>query len=517
MRALTAIFVGLVALPGLVLAWLGFQYAGTLETRTREGIERDLDAEMGRQVREAKFEFEATLEQLRFEFRRKAQAIAADLPFERPGERWIDDASVFTPLGSIEVRAECVDARGLPIGPRDLIELPEWPAFVARRDEILRSGDWTSGEPFVSPRLQRRLRALSYRGIEETSVPPDAWTFEESLPQGSRLLLHVRWPTKARAGRTERGLRTLRRLVRSSPGAQSSLVTFGVRSETVIVSAACPFRIHVLVQHPDAEALAAATPRRRWLTIAAIAALVALMAVGLWLARRALARERAARQLRDAFIANVSHELRTPLTSVRLYAEMLGEGGLPEEKRREYGRVVDAEGARLAALVDDMLDFAALERGARELEIEPTDVARATRAVVEAWRPLAEREGVALEVVGPGEGEVALADATAFGRILTNLLQNALKHGRPARDGGASRIRVLIDGSISVCDNGPGIGRREREMVFERFRRGVDAGNRAGAGIGLALARELAVAMGGELDLEDDGEWTRFTLRLEAA
>jgi signal transduction histidine kinase len=196
-----------------------------------------------------------------------------------------------------------------------------------------------------------------------------------------------------------------------------------------------------------------------------------------------------------------------------MYAEMLADGQISPEQREQYGRVVDAEGARLAALVDDMLDFSALERGARVLDIEPVDVAGLARGTVDAWGPLAEREGVELELE-ISAGATALADATALSRILSNLLQNALKYGQPTRDGGTPRIRVEFDGMLTVCDNGPGVSTEERAVIFDRFRRGADAGNKAGAGIGLALSRELARAMNGDLMVEDDGTWTRFTLRL---
>jgi signal transduction histidine kinase len=204
---------------------------------------------------------------------------------------------------------------------------------------------------------------------------------------------------------------------------------------------------------------------------------------------------------------------------VCLHAEMLAEEDPPPERRRHLAEVVRAEGARLAALVDDLLDFAALERGARRLEPAPVDLSRAAREAAMPYATLGEREGVCVEAPRNG-GVVALADPHALSRILANLLGNAWRHGRPARAGGPGRIRVSVaDGprpSVEVRDDGPGVPPGERALVFERFRRGRAAAGREGAGIGLSLSRDLARAMGGDLVVEDDGAETVFRLTLPA-
>ena len=277
----------------------------------------------------------------------------------------------------------------------------------------------------------------------------------------------------------------------------------------------------VVFWHRDQDALRAGRTTRRTLTLAGIAALFLLMAIGLLVVRRAVGRERAARRLQDEFVSNVSHELRTPLASVLLHAEMLAEDdpGPSPGRRAARARVVRAEGARLAGLVEDLLDFSALERGARRLEPELVDLAQAVRAAAAPYATLAEAEGVELVVESP-DGEVAtFADPHALSRILANLLSNAWRHGRPSRDGAPGRIRVrVLDGppdvTVEVEDDGPGIPPEERALVFERFRRGRDAGARPGAGLGLALARDLARSMEGDLALREDRPGTVFRLRL---
>jgi signal transduction histidine kinase len=185
-----------------------------------------------------------------------------------------------------------------------------------------------------------------------------------------------------------------------------------------------------------------------------------------------------------------------------------------------HARVVAAEGARLSGLIDDLLDFAALQEGRRTVAREPVDLGRAAARAADVFATRASAEGVDLAYVGSAEeGPWARGDGAAVARVLSNLLGNAWKHGRPARDGHPGRIRVRAgreNGAafVEVEDDGPGLSDEERERVFERFARGARASATPGAGIGLALSRDLAHAMQGDLSLVPDGERTRFRLTL---
>jgi signal transduction histidine kinase len=278
----------------------------------------------------------------------------------------------------------------------------------------------------------------------------------------------------------------------------------------------------ITLRHGGAASLERDVARRKAWAAVAVGAMLAVVLLGLLLTRRAVAREREAVRLRDEFLANVSHELRTPLTSVSLHAELLARPELSPEKRREHVEVVQAESARLSALVEDLLDFSALERGARRLEPEPVDLGAAVARSLAPYRVLAERQGVRLAAPPAPRTIEALVDGQALARILANLLANAFKHGTPARDGGTPTVRVLVQGGagrteVEVRDNGPGIPRDERVRLFERFQRGRAAGRRPGTGLGLSLSRSLARAMGGDLAyVEDPGE-TVFRLTLPSA
>ncbi len=274
-----------------------------------------------------------------------------------------------------------------------------------------------------------------------------------------------------------------------------------------------------LFGHRDAHRLFAEVSSSRRFTTIGVLSLVGVIGLGLLVGRSALAREREARRLKDDFLANVSHELRTPLTSVCLHADLLAEPGLPEPRRRAHAEVVRAEGARLSALVDDLLDFAALERGSRRLEPEPVDLAAAAERAIAPFQVLAADEGASLSLdLAPGE-LLAMADPHALGRILSNLVGNAWKHGRPSRDGGPGRLAVRVGSAegrpvLDVVDDGPGIPANERAHLFERFRRGAAAGRTRGVGLGLALSRDLARALGGDLAVVEDPTRTVFRLTL---
>lgn len=275
----------------------------------------------------------------------------------------------------------------------------------------------------------------------------------------------------------------------------------------------------VRLYHLDSHLQAGQRGTRRLVLTLTVAGLLGVSLLGLWLVRRAALRERDARRLRDDFIANVTHEVRTPLASVMLHAEMLGEPGLEEEGRTRAIDVVKAEGARLGGLVEDMLDFSALEAGTRALEPEPVDLGEAARKTVAPYVVLAEREGVALDL-DTGDGVVeAQADPAALSRILSNLLANAWKHGRPSRSGGAGALEVRVGEDargayVDVADDGPGIPAADRARIFDRFGQGRATAPSTGAGLGLALARELARAQGGDLELRDEAQRTVFRLRL---
>ena len=255
---------------------------------------------------------------------------------------------------------------------------------------------------------------------------------------------------------------------------------------------------------------------------AALLALVLLSLAGGGLALlRAARRERLDALRKTDFVDNVSHELKTPLSGIRLSAELLAEGRLPDGPRRDKAvRSILAESDRLDRLVSNLLDFGRLERGRRRFDLQRVDLA----ALLENMQVEAAAGGFDLQ---PGErGLAALADPDALRRILSNLLDNAAKYAPGAPPEVSVRAvgvpRGAGNGAVElvVADRGPGVPPGLEEKVFERFFRADDSlARRAnGSGIGLSLARGLARGMGGDLTCRPrPGGGAEFVLVLPSA
>ena len=233
--------------------------------------------------------------------------------------------------------------------------------------------------------------------------------------------------------------------------------------------------------------------------------------------QRRLAQQEEARR---AFVATASHELRTPLTSLEGMLELLQEdlyAGSPdlEDARMLLGRA-RAQSRRLGRLAADLLDLSRIDAEV-ELRSEPLELGKLSRAVIAEFE-LGTAERGLLAVLDDTTGPVwARGDPGSVARILRILLENAV---RVSPHGGEIRVELRNGESavLSVADEGPGVSTEERELIFQRFQRGRETGGQAGFGLGLAIGRELAGRMGGELTLAPpDGGGATFTLRLPVA
>ena len=232
--------------------------------------------------------------------------------------------------------------------------------------------------------------------------------------------------------------------------------------------------------------------------------------------------ERELTRLRLRLLANVSHELKTPVTSIRMFAEMLSGNGTDPARAEGFARHILRESERLSRLVEDVLDTARPERAMEALHPEPVDVAALIRTLAGAFAERAREAGVdfRLEGVDPTQGEAVVdTSAPAVERILSNLLDNALKYRRPED----ARIVLALDRvgpgvRVGVRDNGPGIAMKDRARVFDEFYRArYDDYAVKGAGLGLAIARRLARKLGGDIRVDSkEGKGSTFTLRLPA-
>jgi signal transduction histidine kinase len=216
------------------------------------------------------------------------------------------------------------------------------------------------------------------------------------------------------------------------------------------------------------------------------------------------------------FVANVSHELRTPLTSIRGFVEALSDGTVSDEAgRRRSLAVIDAELRRLQRLVAGLLDLSRIESGQAALRREPVDLAAVVGQCAEIVSQRAEEAGIDLIVETPPEPPVVTGDADRLEQVIANLLDNALRY-TPA--GGRIVLTLMRDdraARVSVADTGPGIPAQALPNLFERFYTADPARAGRGAGLGLAIAREIALAHGGDLTAASEaGRGSRFSLTL---
>lgn len=207
--------------------------------------------------------------------------------------------------------------------------------------------------------------------------------------------------------------------------------------------------------------------------------------------------------LRSEFVANVSHELKTPLSVVRMFSEMLLTGRVRDDaKRAQYLQIIARESERLTALIDNVLDFSAIERGKQTYEMREGDLEEIVARAIDTFRYRLEREGVEVTLEKKGEIPPVRFDEQAILLTVMNLLDNAVKYGE------GTPIAVTIERGrrhayVRVRDHGPGIPPEHHKRVFERFYRvrgGVSTTR--GSGIGLSLVKRIVEAHRGRAWVE---------------
>jgi signal transduction histidine kinase/ligand-binding sensor domain-containing protein/DNA-binding NarL/FixJ family response regulator len=256
------------------------------------------------------------------------------------------------------------------------------------------------------------------------------------------------------------------------------------------------------------------TLRRRRALEAEVAARTAALTEQQALVRRQARELEQALESRTVLFANVSHEFRTPLTLIKASLDRIEREGSDPQALATGHRYL----RRLLRLVDQLLDFSRLSYEQRETPGEPWPLGRMVRLTVDAFSQVAlERDIELLPDVEPGWR--TRCDQEQIEKILLNLLTNALKF---TPGGGQVRVRLKAGDQgvdLIVADSGPGIPAGELETIFERFYRvpASEGGAVDGAGIGLALVREAALANGGDVQVESEsGRGTRFTVSLPA-
>ncbi len=220
---------------------------------------------------------------------------------------------------------------------------------------------------------------------------------------------------------------------------------------------------------------------------------------------------------KDEFLSQVSHEVRTPMTSIRSFSEiLLEEGKLKPEERQRFVTTIHDESLRLTKLLDQILDLSAMERGERGWENRPVEAEQALERALEVCGGLARQRSMEL-VTGPRAARALVSgDSDRLCQVLINLISNAIKYN--TAEAPLVEVRSAVRGkfyTVEVEDNGAGIAKADRNLIFEKFSRGANSGTESGAGLGLAISRQIISRMDGTLELvAGKGSGACFRVRL---
>jgi len=293
-------------------------------------------------------------------------------------------------------------------------------------------------------------------------------------------------------------------------GAEEAQVT------RILSAAGLPWSLKV--SSTGGDSAGALLAERQGYFILGLAAVVLLVAVACYAMARGVLREAAAGRLQSDFVSAVSHEFRSPLTTLKQLTELLAQGRIKDESRRQlYFDVLQKETSRLHQLVEDLLDFGRMDAGRPQYRLEPIDFSKLVRDGIREYQDESNGDGHKIELMSDESQLVVQADREALRRVVRNLLENAVKYSPDCptvwvETGCEERVAVL-----RVRDQGIGIPAEEQSRIFEKFVRG-EAAKRAcikGTGIGLAMVKEIVQVHHGEVDLASEvGRGSTFRVRL---
>lgn len=230
-------------------------------------------------------------------------------------------------------------------------------------------------------------------------------------------------------------------------------------------------------------------------------------------------RERAEiENLRRDLIAWTSHDLRTPLTSIRVMVEALNDGLVTDEETRiRYHKTIHSEIVFLNKLIDDLFELAQLDADVVSFEMAPDSLSDLISDTLNTFGPLAKKKQVSLSADVSPDLDPVVMNSSRIGRVLTNLVDNAIQHSLPDGTIHLSAVREGGEVKVTVSDEGTGFTSEELPRVFEKFYRGESARSRAtgGAGLGLAIAAGIIEAHHGRIwarNREEGGASISFTL-----
>jgi signal transduction histidine kinase len=221
-------------------------------------------------------------------------------------------------------------------------------------------------------------------------------------------------------------------------------------------------------------------------------------------------------KLKNQFIGHISYELRTPLTNIIGFSELLANPifGVLTPRQREYLDDIAFSSKTLLAIIDDILDLAAIDAGGLELKLEKVDVQAVIDQAINGVRERAARARLTLDIAVADDATTFIADETRVRQVLRNLLSNAVGFSKPE---GVVHLSCWREGDtmvFSVEDEGVGIPKEQQARIFERFESMSQGSKHRGAGLGLSIVKSLVDLHGGDMTLESEpGRGTKVTVR----
>lgn len=411
--------------------------------------------------------------------------------------------------------------------PMAMAMAPDGVLAVGRRDGGIALFDTRRADPAAvpSPLVLESLavrRAGQWRALPLAAAPLRIAPGASELQLITRLLAYAdpaqnRYWTRLIG--SEREWRPMERGERILAGLAPGDYTLEIRASDAAGVAAVPLRVHFTLLPPWWQTAWARA-------LALLLGVLLLAAVGLAWRRRLQQRHQwqLAEQARDLaqraseaksrFLAHLGHEIRTPMTGVLGMSELLLAEPMPAPQRSRV-EAIHRAGNHLLRLVNDALDIARIEAGRLDLDTQDFDLRALADDVLALMRPLAERRGLGFHCVWAGDAPARLhGDAQRVRQIVLNLVGNAIKFTEQGEVRltfrGLSPVGVCVD----VQDTGPGLGEAQRARLFQRFEPG-NVRRYGGSGLGLAISQELAVLMGGRIELIDPEErGCHFRVRL---
>ena len=204
---------------------------------------------------------------------------------------------------------------------------------------------------------------------------------------------------------------------------------------------------------------------------------------------------------KDSFLSQVSHELRTPMTSLRAFSELLKMPDLPEQDRTRFASIIHDEAGRLTRLLDDLLDLSVLESGKARLNVSVANLHDLIDRSLAASSASGARRVFIIDRDFSTEHEPVITDTDRLLQVMINIISNARKYCDAPRPELRIRVQRRADRSteIDIIDNGSGIDLDRQALIFEKFARLNDPLRAGGAGLGLAICREIMTALGGSI------------------